>query len=311
MTQLVLHHYPVSPFAEKIRLILGYKQLPWTSVIIPNIMPKPDVVALTGGYRRTPFLQIGADIYCDTALICDVLEQLAPNPTLYPEACKGEARIVAQWADSLLFPVAMAYNFQPAGVAQVFADASPEQIKSFVQDRAAMRGGAPRMPGPDASAMYKSYLRRLANMLDDRPYLLGEQPSVADFSVYHPLWFTVNKTPVMAGILDATPNVRTWIERMAKLGHGTSQEMSSTQALALSQASTPAALPKEPFQDEHGIALGSEVVVVAESFGLEPTQGTLLAATRTRYVLRRADPRAGTVHVHFPRTGFILKKADA
>ncbi len=82
MTQLVLHHYPVSPFAEKIRLILGYKQLPWTSVIIPNIMPKPDVVALTGGYRRTPFLQIGADIYCDTALICDVVEQLAPNPTL-------------------------------------------------------------------------------------------------------------------------------------------------------------------------------------------------------------------------------------
>jgi glutathione S-transferase len=141
--------------------------------------------------------------------------------------------------------------------------------------------------------------------------LLGEQPSVADFSVYHPLWFTVNQTPVMAGILDATPNVRAWIDRMAKLGHGTSQEMSSTQALALSQASTPAALPKEPFQDEHGIALGSEVVVVAESFGLEPTQGTLLAATRTRYVLRRADPRAGTVHVHFPRTGFILKKAEA
>jgi glutathione S-transferase len=311
MTQLVLHHYPTSPFAEKIRLILGFKQLPWHSVVIPNIMPKPDVVALTGGYRRTPFLQMGADIYCDTALICDVLEQRAPEPTLYPEHCKGEARIVAQWADNLMFPVAMAYNFQPAGVAQVFADATPEQIKSFVQDRAAMRGGAPRMPGPDASAMYKSYLRRLANMLDDRAYLLGAQACVADFSAYHSLWFTLNKTPVMAGILDATPNVRDWVQRMAQFGHSTSQDMTSAQALALAQSSTPAALPKEPFQDEHGIALGSEVVVVAESFGLEPTQGTLLAATRTRYVLRRADPRAGVVHVHFPRTGFLLKKAEA
>ena len=69
MNDLILHHYTTSPFSEKIRLILGFKQLAWKSVLIPSIMPKPDVVALTGGYRKTPFLQVGADIYCDTALI--------------------------------------------------------------------------------------------------------------------------------------------------------------------------------------------------------------------------------------------------
>ena len=74
MSQPILHHYPTSPFAEKIRLILGYKKLAWQSVIIPRIMPKPDLTALTGGYRRTPVMQIGADIYCDTALIADVLD---------------------------------------------------------------------------------------------------------------------------------------------------------------------------------------------------------------------------------------------
>ncbi|HCE29343.1 MAG TPA: glutathione S-transferase, partial [Comamonadaceae bacterium] len=68
MTHLILHHYPASPFAEKVRCVLGFKNLAWKSVIIPSVMPKPDVVALTGGYRRTPLLQIGADIYCDTAL---------------------------------------------------------------------------------------------------------------------------------------------------------------------------------------------------------------------------------------------------
>ena len=77
MPELILHHYPQSPFAEKIRLILGFKKLPWHSVFIPNMMPKPDVVALTGGHRRTPFLQIGSDIYCDTVLIADVLDH--PN----------------------------------------------------------------------------------------------------------------------------------------------------------------------------------------------------------------------------------------
>jgi len=128
MSDLILHHYPTSPFAEKIRLILGYKQLAWKSVFIPMIMPKPDLTALTGGYRKTPVLQIGADVYCDTALICDVLEHWAPTPSLYPEAIKGTARIVAQWADSALFTAAMAYNFQPAGVAQVFEGAP---LKAF------------------------------------------------------------------------------------------------------------------------------------------------------------------------------------
>ena len=96
MTELILHHYPNSPFAEKIRLILGAKKQSWHSVTIPMIMPKPDLVALTGGYRRTPVMQIGADIYCDTALICDVLEHLAPTPALYPAAQKGMARVLAQ-----------------------------------------------------------------------------------------------------------------------------------------------------------------------------------------------------------------------
>ncbi|PSJ19446.1 glutathione S-transferase, partial [Halomonas sp. ND22Bw] len=78
MPDLILHHYATSPFSEKIRLVLGYKKLAWRSVIVPQIMPKPDVLPLTGGYRKTPFLQVGADIYCDTALICDVLEHLQP-----------------------------------------------------------------------------------------------------------------------------------------------------------------------------------------------------------------------------------------
>ena len=117
MPDLILHHYPSSPFSEKIRKVLGYKKLAWKSVIIPRIMPKPDVVALTGGYRRTPLLQIGADIYCDTALICDVLERHQPVPGLYPQGSTGAVRILAQWADSTLFWAAMGYCFSPAGAA--------------------------------------------------------------------------------------------------------------------------------------------------------------------------------------------------
>jgi glutathione S-transferase len=311
MADLILHHYPTSPFAEKVRLVLGYKKLAWKSVIIPMIMPKPDVVALTGGYRKTPVLQIGADIYCDTALICDVLEHLQPDPSLYPEPSKGMSRTLSQWADTTLFWTAMAYNFQPAGTAQVFANEPPEAVKAFAADRQAMRSGMPRMPAPDATAAYKSYLRRLSDMLDDWPFFLGEVPTIADFAVYHPLWFTRVRTPALAGVLNATPSVQEWMGRMAEIGHSTSEKFTAAEALAVSNAATPAALHDDIFQDEHGIALGSQVQIVSENFGLEPTQGELLAATRMHYTLRRIDDRAGAVHVHFPRIGYLLKKVEA
>lgn len=311
MSDLILHHYPTSPFAEKVRLILGYKKLPWKSVMIPMIMPKPDVVALTGGYRKTPVLQIGADIYCDTALICDVLEHLQPEPSLYPEPSKGMGRTLAQWADTTLFWTAMAYNFQPPGIAQVFANAPPEAARAFADDRQAMRSGMPRMPAADATAAYKSYLRRMSDMLDDLPFLLGASPSIADFAAYHPLWFTRTRAPAMSGVLNATPAILAWMDRMADMGHSSFEKCSAADALAIAADATPAALHDGVFQDEHAIALGSQVVIRSENFGLEPTQGELIAATRMHYTLRRTDERAGTVHVHFPRIGYILKKVDA
>ncbi len=311
MPNLILHHYPMSPFAEKIRLVLGFKKLTWKSVIIPTVMPKPDVVALTGGYRKTPILQIGNDVYCDTALICDVLEHLQPEPTLYPPHQKGIARILAQWADDKLFPVAMAWNFSPAGAAQVFKDVPPEVAMAFAQDRSKMRSGQPRMQAADSAATYRSYLRRLSNMLDEHDFLLGNAPCVADFSAYHPLWFTRTIATVNAGILDATPSVLAWMDRMTALGHGAVENYSATRSIADCSQSTGAnSLNDSIFQDEHGLALGSRVSIVAESFGPEATEGELVAATRTRYTLRRTDERAGVVHVHFPRIGYVLKAAQ-
>ena len=309
MSELILHHYPMSPFAEKTRLMLGYKNLPWKSVIIPAVMPKPDVAALTGGYRKTPVLQIGADIYCDTALIADVLEHLQPEPTLYPEPSKGMARTLAHWADNTLFWTAMAFNFQPKGRDQVFGNAPPEAARAFGEDRKAMSGGMTRLRPADAAAAYKSYLRRLSDMLDDWPFLLGEVPCITDFAMVHPLWFTRVRTSVLADILNATPAVLEWMDRMAAIGHGSLEKFSASDAIAVAAAATPLPLHDDIFQDEHGIALGSRVRISSESFGPEATEGELMAATRMHYTLRRSDERAGIVHVHFPRIGYSLNAA--
>ena len=192
----------------------------------------------------------------------------------------------------------------------MFEGAPPEAVKAFGADRAAMSVGMTRLRPADAIVAYKSYLRRLANMLEEQDFLLGSAPCVADFSAYHPLWFSRSRVPVMAGILDATPAVLRWMDRMAALGHGALEKYSASEAIAACKAAAGAAsLAGNFFQDEHGIALGSRVTVTAESFGQEPTEGELVAATRTRYTLRREDARAGSVHVHFPRIGYVLRAA--
>lgn len=311
MDELILHHYPMSPFAEKARLMLGFKGLSWRSVFIPSVMPKPDVVALTGGYRRTPLLQIGADIYCDTSLIATVLEHLRPEPALYPEPFKGVARVVAEWADSDLFWAAMGHCLSPKGAASLFAGQPPETAQAFAADRGAMSTGMVRLRPGDAASAYRSYLRRLAHMLHERPFLLGDAPCIADFAAYHPLWFTRRQVPAMAGILDATPGVLAWMDRMADIGHGRASKLSATDAIAVAAAAQPAPIADESFQDDHGIDLGSRVTVAALSFGQEPTEGILRAATRTHYTLARTDARAGQVHVHFPRIGYVLREVRA
>ncbi len=303
---MILHHYPTSPFAEKIRLILGFKAAHWASVIIPSIMPKPDVIALTGGYRKTPIMQMGADIFCDTALIADVIESQKPVPSLYPPRVAAASRILAQWADATLFWTMIPYTMQPEGLTHLFAGVAPEHVKAFGEDRNIFRANTPRMRAAEAQAALTLYLQRLQDMLGEQQFFFGEQPSIADFSIYHNLWFVLRGGPV-ARILDPFPALGAFRERMRAFGHGTAEQLSSLEALSIARQSAPA--PSAGLSgDTHGFALGEKVVIAATDTGVDPVEGTLYGATCDRLSIARTDPRAGDVVVHFPRIGFEMRR---
>jgi glutathione S-transferase len=305
MNDLILHHYPTSPFSEKVRLVLGLKKMRWQSVFVPAIMPKPDVVALTGGYRRTPFMQIGADIYCDSALMCRVIDRLVPTPPLYPAESAGMAEIVAQWADSSLFWTAVPYTMQPAGIAHLFAGAPVEALRAFGADRAAMSPNLRRAPLADAAAALSAYYSRLEAMLGGgRSFLLGESPSIADFAAFHSLWFMRRAPPVAAAFSDFT-RVAAWYERVAGFGHGEPSKLSSEDALAIAAgASGHAPASVAPGQ---GFEVGDAVTVTPADYAHDDVAGTIVGLDRDEVVIARSDARAGTVHVHFPRIGFHIK----
>jgi glutathione S-transferase len=308
MEDLILHHYDGSPFSEKIRLILGFKGLGWRSVRVPVMLPKPDVVALTGGYRRTPFLQVGGDIYCDTALMGRVIDRAAPDPPLYPAWAGGQQHVLAQWADSALFWSAIPYTMQPAAAAHLFGGAPAEFLKEFRADRALMTAGMRRATAADARAQLASYLAWLEGMFGDSGvFLLGAQPCIADFSVAHSLWY-IRRAPPVATVLDPFPKLRGWTERVAAFGHGTRQELSSSEALAVAaRASAYAPVQVDAGQ---GFEAGMQVTVAATDYATDPVAGTLVGLSNDEVTIERRDPRAGKVHVHFPRIGYQIKKSD-
>ncbi len=309
MTELILHHYPTSPFAEKTRLMLGFKGVSWRSVLISPVMPKPDLVALTGGYRKTPVLQIGADIYCDTALIARRLDQEKALPALLPEGQEMTVAAFAAWADSVLFQHAVSLVFQPESVAVRFARLPPEAVKAFIADRMKLfsGGNATRVPLEQAKHQWPVFMARLEEQLqrEEGDYLFGE-PSVADFAVAHPLWF-LKGTPVTSPLVDEYPAVHAWLGRVLGFGHGAYSELSADDALNVARTSTPAPLPDDDFVDPNGFKDGDQVTVSAIDYGVDPVAGELLYAGAEELIVRREDSRAGVVHVHFPRLGFTLQ----
>jgi glutathione S-transferase len=304
MTDLIFHHYPTSPFSEKVRIAFGIKQLAWKSVKIPRIMPKPDLMPLTGGYRKTPVLQVGADIYCDTQLIMLELEKRAPQPTLLPPGKAGEARALAMWIDRNIFWSAVGVVMGAIG------DQLPED---FRKDRSEFSGrpfsvDSLKAAAPFARDQTYAQMALAEEMLaDGRAYLLGAAPTLADCALYNPVWFIKERlgSGKAAPPLDRLPRIVAWSERMKAFGNGTPGDMTGAEALDVAKAAAPGATQVDG-GDPSGLRAGQTVSVTPDDTGKIPVKGELVGLTADRVSIRRNDPRVGDVVVHFPRAGFAV-----
>jgi len=306
MSDTILHHYPTSPFSEKVRVAFGIKKLTWRSVEIPNMMPKPDLVPLTGGYRKTPVLQIGADIFCDTQIILRELDRRFPSPSLFPYG-RGLPYALAFWSDRLFF--------MPS-VGVVFAEVGHMVPEAFKQDRAKMSGGtfstdALKAAAPFARDQWRAHAAFIEEHLTSgRPYLQGDNPTANDVHVYMNFWWIKQAIPNVAEtLLKEFRLVRAWIERVAAIGHGKPTAMDSKEALAVAKAAMPEAVAAADEFDPRGLKPGDRVTVAADDYGRDPVAGEIVFSNAHEIAIRRHDDQAGEVVVHFPRAGFTVVPA--
>ena len=301
MPDILFHQYASSPFSEKVRVCLGIKQLAWGAVDQPIIMPKPELVALTGGYRRIPVMQIGADIYCDSTLIVRELERRYPAHSLFPQGDGGLAHANALWTDRAVFQ---------AAVAIIFGGLGDKVPPAFIKDRTALSGrafdpAAMQAAVPHMEAQMRAHIALLSDQLaDGRGFLTGDRPGLIDANAYYNLWFIRSAFRPAASLYESVAHVPEWMERVRAIGHGERSQVSREAALDIARTTAPLAGTIAP-QDAR--LEGRQVAVAADDYGRDPVRGVFVGSSGHHVSVRREDPLAGQVVVHFPRIGFSVQ----
>ncbi len=304
MREIILHHYDLSPYAEKMRLALGFKGMTWRSVQTPMVLPKPDHFELTGGYRRVPVLQLGADLYCDSHLITRVLDRLQPSPPLAPPGLETVSHAVSRWAETSFMMLINAFF----GIGGVFPEEFIDDRRKHMIPPTMDLDAAPKILATKLLQL-RANVMRLEGMLEDgRPYLLGNALCASDLSAYHPvMMFTLHAKT--RALLDGADRVQAWVRRVRSVGHGTSTPLDAAEAIDVARDAEPQAFGGEPVLPE-GMSIGDRVIVLHDDYGSGNVMGALSESGLDEIAIRRQTDRAGEVVVHFPREDFTVIAID-
>ncbi|MDC0661542.1 glutathione S-transferase family protein [Marinobacter sp. SS21] len=307
MSDLILYHYSLSPFSEKIRTMLGYAGLTWQSVIVKEMPPRPELAALAGGYRKIPVAQLGADVFCDTRSIAAEIARLANKPELDPDQQPEQVQRFIEEVDLEVFLACIISASGRGMLVKLIRNTSLLDAMRFLKDRVELgrKAKVKALSIRQAKHRLQAHLERMEAMLG-QDFLFGDTPCAADFSAYHSLWFVVDVAN--KPVLEPFPAVQAWMEKMRAFGHGNVRQLPRDEALDLACRSTPRPLA-EPTPD--GQTQGARTVSIEPTdYGRDPVTGTLHQEREQGLILGHEHPRVGVVHLHFPRAGFKLTEAS-
>lgn len=296
----ILYHYELSPFSEKVRSFLGYCGVAWQSVVVSPSPPRDALMALSGGYRRIPVLQIGADIYCDSRLITHHIASLVgKQDELFP-AHKPAVQVRADWADSRLFQVAITASMSTNAFKNMAPYMTKKEALQLTVDRLGMARHAnmPRIGPKQARREFLDFLQLFDKQLGN-DFSFGRQPTIADFSTYHVLHFS--QVRCGAGHLDRYPRILDWLQRMQDIGHGRHKEISSESATSIAAENKPAAIPDNDNVEPRLVR------IQPYDYALNPVAGELVGENSRSWTLKRTvSEEVGEVNVHLPKLGFSI-----
>ena len=301
---LILHHYDISPFSQKAQKMMGLKGLAWQSVEMPMIAPKPDVEQLTGGYRGTPVLQIGADVFIDNWMIARAIDQFAADgPLINARGALVDAALYA-WGERLFTPL----------LHSALATYKSRWDADFLADRKQVFPDVDfdtlEMADPDRRSQVSAYLGAVQAQLErGGSFLGGTQADSGDIHAWGMVWMIYSALPDLVPFVEALPELVAWYQRVEVLGIGVREDVTIEVAWDAIRSGYTQRLPDTLAEEPLSEWLGQAVHVSAGSADRGSVAGRLLAVDHEQVVLA-VEPLPGfEAQVWFPRFGYHLSLA--
>jgi glutathione S-transferase len=290
----------------------------------PDVMPRPDIAALGVKYRRIPVCAIGGDIYLDTRLMIQKLEELYPNsPLTSGQTTEQRAleRVLSRWnVDGGVFFRASALI--PTNLPNM-------QDQKFLKDREDLTGrpwslaAIEQGRGESLSEIFHSFSIIEDLFSDGRDWVLGtKEPALADIELIWPFdWLTTLPGALPASTKTTYPKTFAWMARFNDLvkqksaALGRPKRVKGPEAIEkILNSSSPEVIDTVVANDPLGLEKGQEIKVWPLDSGMKQRDvGKLIGLTAGvggEVVFEvKTQIEGKTVKVHAPRHGFRIVKS--
>lgn len=305
---IILHRSLGSPYSQKVMTMLGYMGIDYYSVIAPKGVPRPIQEKLVGNYsRRIPILQIGADFYCDTALICSQLAHVSGQKELDMKHLPNESQEFIKKVENI-YAKAMLGSLTPLDfVLGYFKNIPPLDAFAFLKDRVKLKKEFPDVnPIGDKTRQEwqqigKNYLEFLNKKLDGHLFLFSENntPSAIDFSVFSYVWYhqMLNNLKLAKDL----SHLKAWLKRLNKFEKGNYSNLVPEKSVEIAKEASPIDIPKNMKESSQ---IGSLIQVpVNDVLGktTKPIEGILKGKNEYKYIIERPIDNSNRVHIHIPK----------
>lgn len=161
-----LFHAPLCPFSRKVRLVLAEKKIE-ASLIDEAYWEKSADFLRRNPAGRVPVLKIDGLTLCESAAICEYLDEVHPGASLMPDTPQARAevrRLVGYFDDTFWREVTL----------KILGERILKKLTGQgYPDSRTVKDGVTRI---------RYHLDYMANLLDHRRWLAGDAMTVADFA---------------------------------------------------------------------------------------------------------------------------------
>ena len=193
---LELYQFELSQYAEKVRLILDYKGLAYRKIEVTPGIGQLDIFRMSG-QRKVPVLKDGNEVIADSTAIAKYLDRKYPDRPLIPAdpQLRGVCLLMEEWADEsigvksrkvLYGALSQSLTLRTALLPTTTPDVLKVLVGSVPSELVNVLGFGIGI-GPDVvqsgTEDIKQDLEALCLLLMNRPYLVADHPTLADFAV--------------------------------------------------------------------------------------------------------------------------------